>query len=100
MLQRDKRLIAVKRKGQVIFVKYPNEVIDLQKRARLTAIQHALRYAYESGHLMSKIFVNHLGHVGYLHQGRVGLPPKERMDLHWTSKPSLISGNASAMFCQ
>jgi hypothetical protein len=69
VLQRDNRLIAMKRKGKVSFVKSADEIGDENKKAQLRDIQENLRKAYRSGHLISKIFVNDLGHVGYLHQG-------------------------------
>ncbi len=78
VLQRDERLIAVKRKGKVSFVKSIDKLDDANKKLQLGVIQEALRKAYRGGHLISKIFVNSLGHVGYLHQGRayfVGFAP-------------------------
>jgi hypothetical protein len=70
VLQRDQRLIARKERGQAIFVERVDKITDSEKRSRLEKIQAELRNAYQKGHLISRIFVNELGHAGYLYQGR------------------------------
>lgn len=79
VLQRDERLIAWKNRGKVSFVRHLNEIDDPFKRSQLKAIQDTLRKAYKQGHLISKVFVNNLGHVGYLYNGSayfVGTAPE------------------------
>jgi superfamily II DNA or RNA helicase len=79
VLQRDERLIAKKQGGRVTFVRSLGKESDPIKRSRLENIQKALRGVYQSGRQISKIFVNDLGHVGYLYQGRayfVGIAPE------------------------
>lgn len=79
VLQRDARLIARKRKGTVTFVRSADHEPDKEKQARLASIQEMLKKVYGRGHRISKIFVNELGHVGYLYEGRayfVGLAPE------------------------
>jgi len=70
VLQRDERLIATKRRGEVTFVQRGDKISDTEKRTRLERIQESLRRIYRNGHLISKIFVNEFGHVGYIHEGR------------------------------
>ena len=70
VLQRDARLIARKEKGRVRFVPPLSNIFNPEKRTRLEKIQAEVRNAYRKGHQISKVFVNDLGHVGYLHQGR------------------------------
>jgi len=79
VLQRDERLIARKQKGSITFVRSADMEADPIKRSRLEEIQKALLGVYQSGRQISKIFVNDLGHVGYLYQGRayfVGIAPE------------------------
>jgi superfamily II DNA or RNA helicase len=79
VLQRDDRLIAKKERGRVSFVRSLDKEDDPIKRSRLDDIQRALRGVYQSGRQISKIFVNDLGHVGYLYQGQayfVGIAPE------------------------
>jgi superfamily II DNA or RNA helicase len=70
VLQRDERLIARKDRGHAFFVERLDKVVDVEKRSKLSQIQEGLRSAYRKGHLISKIFVNEAGHVGYLYQGQ------------------------------
>ncbi len=70
VLQRDERLIARKERGQPLFVERSDKITDIERRSKLEQIQVGLRGAYRKGHLISKIFVNDLGHVGYLYQGK------------------------------
>jgi len=70
VLQRDERLIARKERGQPVFVERLEKITDVEKRSRLENIQAGLKTAYRKGHLISRIFVNDLGHVGYLYQGQ------------------------------
>jgi hypothetical protein len=70
VLQRDERLIARKDRGKVTFVERADKIADPEKRSKLANIQSGLREAYRKGHLISKLFVNELGHVGYLYQGQ------------------------------
>lgn len=79
VLQRDSRLIAMKQRGQVRFVRAAELELDSGKRERLEQIQKTLAEVYGSGRQISKIFVNELGHVGYLYQGQayfVGFAPE------------------------
>ncbi|RXH23041.1 hypothetical protein XH99_16730 [Bradyrhizobium nanningense] len=79
VLQRDRRLIAVKQRGQVRFVRPAELEPDPEKRERLEGIQRVLADVYRSGRQISKVFVNELGHVGYLYQGQayfVGFAPE------------------------
>jgi superfamily II DNA or RNA helicase len=79
VLQRDKRLIAKKQRGRVSFVRSVDKEADPLKHSRLENIQQALLSVYQSGRQISKIFVNDLGHVGYLYQGQayfVGIAPE------------------------
>jgi hypothetical protein len=79
VLQRDERLIAKKERGRISFVRSLDKETDPAKRLRLHDIQKALRGVYQSGRQISKIFVNDLGHVGYLYQGHayfVGIAPE------------------------
>jgi hypothetical protein len=79
VLQRDGRLIAKKERSRVTFVRSLDREPDPTKRSRLEDIQKALRGVYQGGRQISKIFVNDLGHVGYLYQGRayfVGVAPE------------------------
>lgn len=79
VLQRDRRLIAIKQGGQVRFVRTAEREPDAEKRTRLEQIQGVLSEVYRSGRQISKIFVNQLGHVGYLYQGQayfVGIAPE------------------------
>jgi hypothetical protein len=79
VLQRDARLIAKKQAGRITFVRSLDKETDPTKRSCLENIQTALRSVYQSGRQISKIFVNDLGHVGYLYQGQayfVGTAPE------------------------
>jgi superfamily II DNA or RNA helicase len=79
VLQRDSRLIAQKEKGTVRFVKSLGQETDPTKSARLRQIQNVLHDTYRSGRHISKVFVNYLGHVGYIYQGKayfVGIAPE------------------------
>lgn len=79
VLQRDRRLIALKQRGQVRFVRPVDSETDPAKKAQLEAIQQILSTVYQSGRQISKIFVNELGHVGYLYNGQayfVGIAPE------------------------
>ncbi|HEV2153004.1 DEAD/DEAH box helicase [Bradyrhizobium sp.] len=79
VLQRDRRLIAIKQRGQIRFVRPAELEPDPEKRERLEGIQRVLSEVYRSGKQISKIFVNELGHVGYLYQGQayfVGFAPE------------------------
>jgi superfamily II DNA or RNA helicase len=79
VLQRDERLIAKKQRGHVTFIRSSDQEQDPTKRSRLESIQKALRDVYQSGRQISKIFVNDLGHVGYLYQGQayfIGIAPE------------------------
>ena len=70
VLQRDPRLIARKEGGRVTFVRSLDRETDPTKRSCLENIQKALRGVYQGGRQISRIFVNELGHVGYLYQGQ------------------------------
>jgi superfamily II DNA or RNA helicase len=79
VLQRDPRLIAKKQGGRITFVRSLDKETDPTKRSYLENIQKALRSVYQSGRQISRIFVNDLGHVGYLYQGQayfVGTAPE------------------------
>jgi superfamily II DNA or RNA helicase len=79
VLQRDARLVAKKERGRVSFVRSLDKENDPIKRSRLEDIQRALRGIYQGGRQISKIFVNDLGHVGYLYQGQayfIGIAPE------------------------
>ncbi len=69
VLQRDKRLIAVKQRGQVNFVVPAQSITDPMKRAMLEDIQLRLAASYRGGHTISKITVTAAGHVVYLFNG-------------------------------
>jgi hypothetical protein len=79
VLQRDRRLIALKQRGQVRFVRPADSEPDPAKKAQLEAILKILSTVYQGGRQISKIFVNELGHVGYLYNGQayfVGIAPE------------------------
>jgi superfamily II DNA or RNA helicase len=79
VLQRDRRLIALKQRGRVRFVRSPESEPDPMKKSQLEKIQRILSDVYQGGRQISKIFVNQLGHVGYLYQGQayfVGIAPE------------------------
>lgn len=70
ILQRDKRLIAMKEKGSVRFVA-PAETLDEdRKRDRLRQIQQFLSEAYARGLRMNRITVTSDGHVVFVHDGQ------------------------------
>jgi len=70
VLQRDKRLIARKLKGQVEFVVGPEKLVDKQKQAALRQVQQTLADVYARGHHISKIMVTDAGHVVYVFDGQ------------------------------
>ena len=79
VLQRDRRLIAIKERGQVRFVRPAEKELDPRKRSQLEDIQAILTEVYRNGRQISKIFVNQLGHVGYLYKGQahfIGIAPE------------------------
>lgn len=67
VLQRDKRLIAMKSNDGIRFVVDANSLPNPAKQADLRQIQTYLANAYASGHRISKISVTSAGHVIYVY---------------------------------
>ncbi len=79
VLQRDKRLIARKAKGQVRFVVPAEQLAAPEKQAKLRQVQQQLAEVYQRGHRISKITVTGEGHVVYVYDGQaffVGYAPE------------------------
>lgn len=70
ILQRDKRLIALKERGSVRFVAPVETVDEDDKQNKLRQIQGYLAGAYARGQRMSKITVTGDGHVVFVHDGQ------------------------------
>jgi len=66
VLQRDRRLIARKERGQIRFVLPLEQIADPQKRAATEQIQRALNDAHSKGHRISRITVTPDGEVVYV----------------------------------
>jgi len=66
VLQRDRRLIARKERGQIRFVLPLDQISDPQKRAATERIQLALYDAYGRGHRINRITVTPSGEVVYV----------------------------------
>ncbi len=66
VLQRDKRLIARKTRGEVRFVLPVEKLANPDKQAALRQIQEQLARVYANGHRVSKITVTKEGHVVYV----------------------------------
>ena len=79
ILQRDKRLIALKSRDGVRFVTEVKSLSDPTKQLALQQIQTYLTHAYASGHRISKISVTSAGHVIYVYNNEayfVGYAPE------------------------
>lgn len=79
ILQRDKRLIAEKTRGEVRFVVPAEELPEAAKAAALRALQLRLTAAYSRGHRINKITVTPEGHVVYVFNNQaffVGMAPE------------------------
>ena len=70
VLQRDKRLIAVKIGSQVRFVVPAEKLADLGKQAMLRQAQQQLARAFARGHRISKITVTGEGHIVYVFENQ------------------------------
>ncbi len=66
VLQRDRRLIARKDRGQIRFVLPLEQIPDPEKRAATERIQQALREAHAKGHRVNRITVTPEGDVVYV----------------------------------
>ncbi len=66
VLQRDRRLIARKERGQIRFVLPLEQISDPEKRAATEHIQRALNDAHNKGHRISRITVTQGGEVVYV----------------------------------
>lgn len=66
VLQRDRRLLAVKSATGVRFVKPAERLADADKAAALKAVQEHLAHAYGQGRRMSKVTVTREGDVVYV----------------------------------
>jgi hypothetical protein len=79
VLQRDRRLIALKERGQARFVVQAESVLDPEKRRALMEVQAFLSRAYRRGHRISKITVTKEGHIVYVFDNQAilaGLAPE------------------------
>jgi superfamily II DNA or RNA helicase len=91
VLQRDKRLVAMKIRGTVRFVLHPKAIDDQRKAVALAAIQERIAAAYAKGHRISKIVVTPEGHVTYVYNNEayfVGLAPEGSEGFLFESPPS------------
>jgi len=70
VLQRDKRLIALKSKGKVQFVVPADKLEDSGKSDALRQIQRTLAAVYKSGHQISRITVTASGDVVYVYENQ------------------------------
>jgi superfamily II DNA or RNA helicase len=79
VLQRDKRLIAVKKGDSIRFVVEPTSIDNVDEREALVKIQSFLTQVYANGHRISKITVTDKGHVVYVYNNEayfVGNAPR------------------------
>ena len=76
VLQRDRRLIARKERGQIRFVLPLEQISDPEKRAATAQIQRALNDAHNKGHRISRITVTPGGEVVYVFGNQAHLPGK------------------------
>ena len=70
VLQRDRRLIARKERGQIRFVLPLDQISDPAKRGATERIQQALRDAHAKGHRINRITVRPNGDVVYFFENR------------------------------
>jgi superfamily II DNA or RNA helicase len=69
VLQRDARLIARKERGNVKFIRGPEDILEPEKATSLRNIIAHLRDTYQSGKQISKVFVTLDGDVIYPYRG-------------------------------
>ncbi|WP_207455053.1 DEAD/DEAH box helicase [Azospirillum sp. SYSU D00513] len=69
VLQRDPRLVALKKGRNVQFVVSPEKLIDAEKAERLQKIIDSLHRVYRSGRLINKILVTDNGDAVYEYEG-------------------------------
>lgn len=70
VLQRDRRLIARKDRGQVQFVIPAERLTEPQKQVALRQVQNRLAEVYARGHRISKVTVTETGHVVYVFENQ------------------------------
>lgn len=73
VLQRDRRLVARKERGQIRFVLPLERIADPEKRAATEHIQRALNDAHNKGHRINRITVTPDGDVVYVFQNQAFL---------------------------
>lgn len=91
VLQRDKRLIALKSRNGVRFVTDVKSLSDPAKQLALQQIQTYLAHAYARGHRISKITVTSAGNVIYVYNNEayfVGHAPEGAEGFEFEHRPS------------